>query len=156
LRLVEGYERSMFTVERSFTVTAPADVVVDYLSDFGHAEEWDPGTQRCTRNDAGPIAPGARWHHVSKVLGVTTELTYTLKELNTDTIVLVGTNAGATSTDTITVRPNGAGSRLTYHVDLEMHGISKLAAPVMKREMEKLGTETESQMTRVLNRLPAR
>jgi hypothetical protein len=33
--------------------------------------------------------------------GVTTELTYTLRQLTSDTIVFVGKNKGATSTDTI-------------------------------------------------------
>jgi hypothetical protein len=50
---------------------------MEYLKDFTHAEEWDPGTQTCTRNDAGPIAVGTSWHNVSKIFGVTTELTYT-------------------------------------------------------------------------------
>jgi carbon monoxide dehydrogenase subunit G len=148
----------MFTVERTFSVTAPADVVVDYLADFAHAEQWDPGTQRCTRNGRGPVVPGATWHHVSTILGATRELTYTLKELEADRIVLVGTNAAATSTDTITVRPkgsgaNGGGSELTHQVDLVVHGVSKLAAPAMKRELEKLGDRTAQQMTTVLNAL---
>jgi carbon monoxide dehydrogenase subunit G len=146
----------MITVERTFSVSTAANVVVDYLADFSHAEQWDPGTQRCTRNGRGPIAPGATWHNVSKVLGVTTELTYTLKELSAERIVLVGTNAGATSTDTITVRPNAGGSELTYHVDLQMHGISKLAAPAMKREMEKRGDQTVHQLSAVLGALPTR
>jgi hypothetical protein len=46
----------MPTVSRSFSVRPPPDHVVDYLKDFGNAVEWDPGTQRCTRIDSGPIA----------------------------------------------------------------------------------------------------
>jgi hypothetical protein len=126
---------------------------MEYLKDFTHAEEWDPGTQTCTRNDAGPIAVGTSWHNVSKIFGVTTELTYTLAELDVNKIVLVGTNDRATSTDTITVTASGAGSELTYTADLVMKGAAKLATPAMKLIFEKLAGDTEKQMTEVLNKL---
>ncbi|GAB2460474.1 SRPBCC family protein [Jatrophihabitans fulvus] len=150
-----GYETGMTQVERTFEVTPPPAVVVPYLADFGNATEWDPGTEECTRNDSGPIAVGANWHNVSKIMGLKTELTYTLDTLTDDTIVLVGKNDTATSIDTITVRPSGTGSEITYHVDLEMHGAAKLGTPVMKLVFEKLGGDTEDQMTEVLNKLGA-
>jgi carbon monoxide dehydrogenase subunit G len=145
----------MPTVTRSFRVTPGPQTVVGYLSDFGNAEQWDPGTVTCTRNDAGPVAVGASWHNVSKVAGVTTELTYTLQRLTSDTIVFVGNNKGATSTDTITVVPDGAGSNVTYRADLEMHGAAALLAPAMKLIFEKVANDTEKRLTQVLNTLPA-
>jgi carbon monoxide dehydrogenase subunit G len=143
----------MPTVSRTFTVNPAPAVVVDYLKDFSHAEAWDPGTQTCTRNDQGPVAVGATWHNVSKILGVKAELTYTLEKLTADTIVLVGRNDSATSTDTITVHPAGGGSEITYEAVLEMHGAAKLAGPIMKLEFEKLAGDTEKQMTEVLNKI---
>ncbi len=143
----------MTSVSRTFTVNPSPNAVIDYLKDFEHAEQWDPGTEKCTRNDAGPIAVGASWHNVSKIAGTTTELTYTLDQLTADKIVLVGKNDSATSTDTITVTPAGAGSEITYHADLQMHGIAKLATPAMKLIFEKLAGDTEKRMTEVLNGL---
>lgn len=143
----------MTSVERTFTVDAAPNVVIDYLMDFGNAPEWDPGSQSCDRIDDGPVVVGSSWHNVSKILGKSTELTYTLESLTDDTVVLVGKNDTATSTDTITVRPADAGSEIIYHVDLDMHGIAKLAAPVMKIEFERLGVKTEKQMTERLNSL---
>ena len=143
----------MITVSRTFAVPATPAAVLDYLKDFGNAVEWDPGTQSCTRTDSGPIEVGAQWHNVSKILGVTAELTYTLEKLEPDTIVLVGRNEKSTSTDTITVRPAGDGTELTYRAELEMHGLAKLATPVMKLEFEKLAGQTEKQLTEVLTGL---
>ena len=143
----------MTTVTRTFAVDPAPATVIDYLRDFAHAEEWDPGTERCTRTDSGPIEPGATWHNVSKIAGVSTELDYTLTELTSDKIVLVGKNDTATSTDTITVRPAGTGSEITYRADIEMHGAAKLATPVVKLVFEKIGGETAKQMTQVLNHL---
>jgi carbon monoxide dehydrogenase subunit G len=144
----------MTAVTRTFAVTTAPAEVINYLKDFSNAEQWDPGTESCTRMDDGPVAPGARWHNVSKIAGISTELTYTLEKVTVDTIVLVGKNDTATSTDTITVKPDGDdGSNVTYHADLEMHGVAKLASPAVKLVFEKLGSDTEKQLTEVLNGL---
>ncbi|MBD3915680.1 SRPBCC family protein [Nocardioides hwasunensis] len=145
----------MTTVSRTFDVHPEPAVVVDYLKDFSNAEEWDPGTESCTRNDSGPVQVGSTWHNTSKIAGVSTELTYTLEQLTADTIVLVGRNDTATSTDTITVVPNpdGSGSRVTYEAVIELKGAAKIADPIMKIVFEKIGGDTEDDMTNVLNRL---
>jgi carbon monoxide dehydrogenase subunit G len=146
----------MPTVARSFTVTTPPPQVVDYLKDFGNTEEWDPGTQQCTRRGDGQIGVGTSWHNVSKIFGVTAELTYTLKKLTDSTLVFVGENKSSTSTDTITVDADDSGSRLTYRADLEMKGAAKILNPVMKLVFEKLASDTERQLSAVLNRLGAK
>jgi carbon monoxide dehydrogenase subunit G len=146
----------MTTVSRTFDVRPQPSVVLDYLKDFSNAEEWDPGTESCTRNDSGPVRVGSTWHNVSKIAGVSTELTYTLDQLTDDTVVLVGTNDTATSTDTITVVPSPdlpGGSRVTYEAVIELSGAAKIADPVMKIVFEKIGNDTEDDMTTVLNRL---
>lgn len=146
----------MPTVSRTFSVLAPPRKVIEYLADFSNAEEWDPGTQSCTRNDSGPVQPGANWHNTSKIAGVTTELTYTLETLNSDLVVLVGRNKTATSTETISVVPDGSGSQITYRNDVELNGLAKLGSPVMKLLFEKLGVDTERQLVEVLNGLAAK
>jgi carbon monoxide dehydrogenase subunit G len=145
----------MITIVRMFTVAAPAEAVLGYLKDFGTTEEWDPATRQTTRLGTGPLAVGASWHNTSKVLGVRTDLTYTLEAAGSDRLVFVGRDEGATSTGTITVRPVAGGTEVTYHRELEVHGLAKLASPVMKIEFERLGTETATRLTGILNRLPA-
>lgn len=146
----------MATVSRTFTVNPPPADVVDYLKDFSNAEQWDPGTRSCKRTGSGPIGDGASWHNVSKIVGVTAELDYTLDKLIDRTLVFVGKNKSATSVDTITVDAFGAGSVITYRADLTMHGPAKLLDPVMKLVFEKLANDTEKQMTDVLNKQLAR
>lgn len=142
-------------VTRTMTVAAPPDRVVNYLKDFANAEDWDAGTQRCTRNDAGPIKAGSSWHNVSKVFGVTAELTYTLEKLSDRSLIFVGTNARSTSRDEITVDGAEVGSIVTYRADLTMHGAAKLLNPIMKLAFDRLADDTEKQMTKVLNGLGA-
>ena len=140
-------------VARSFSISPSPQTVLGYLVDFSRAEQWDPGTVTCTREGDGPITVGTSWRNVSKVAGRSTELTYTLEKQTPDTLVFVGRNKGATSTDTITVVPDGSGSKLTYAADLELHGASKLISPAMKLIFEKLASDTEKQLKVVLNGL---
>jgi carbon monoxide dehydrogenase subunit G len=143
----------MSSVSRSFSVDVPPEVVVPYLADFAHAEQWDPGTVRCVRNDDGPVRIGASWHNTSRIVGLSTELTYTLKELTGNRIVLVGINDTATSTETIEVSPSGAGSSITYTNDLHFNGLARLVTPLAKIIFEKLGNDTEKQLVKTLNAL---
>lgn len=142
-------------MSRTFDVRPAPDLVLAYLKDFSNAEDWDPGTESCVRTDTGPVQVGSTWHNTSKIAGITTELDYTLETLTHDTIVLVGRNDTATSTDTITVVPNpeGPGSRITYEAVIELSGAARIADPIMKIVFEKIGSDTEDDMTTVLNRL---
>lgn len=143
----------MPTASRTFTVTPPPEIVVDYLKDFHHAEQWDPGTRTCERIDSGPVAEGSFWHNVSKIYGVTAELTYKLEELTDRRVVFVGENQLSRAIDTITVEAEGSGSVITYVADLEMRGSAKLLSPVMKLVFERMAGDTEKQMATVLNQL---
>ena len=141
-------------MSRTFSVSPTPHQVVDYLKDFGNAVEWDPGTQECTRIDNGPIVQGASWRNVSKILGVTAELTYTLETLSDSNLVFVGKNKSATSSEKIYVDATDKGSVITYRNELEMHGLTALLNPVLKLYFEKLANDTEKQLASVLNRLP--
>lgn len=70
--------------------------------------------------------------------------------------MLVGRNDTATSTETIDVTPSGAGSEITYTNELQFNGLAKVAAPLGKVVFEKLGNDTEKQLTDVLNGLARR
>lgn len=143
----------MTEISRTFTVSPAPATVLDYLKDFSHAEEWDPGTETCTRIDDGPVAVGSRWHNTSKIAGVSTELVYELTELTDDHVQFKGSNETATTVDTITVVPHADGSEITYVADIQMQGAAKLATPVVKLVFEKIGSDTEDDMVRVLNNL---
>ncbi|GLW90096.1 SRPBCC family protein [Actinokineospora globicatena] len=141
----------MVDVERSFTVQAEPEAVVDYLKDFARTEEWDPGTVSCRRVDEGPIRVGSTWHNVSKFLGSETELTYQLTVSEPRRLQFVGKNDTATSTDDIRVGPGErpGETQLVYHAHIEFHGAAKLATPVAKIALEKLGNDTEKNLVRL-------
>jgi len=138
-------------VTRTFIVDKPASVVVPYLADFGHAVDWDPGTQSCERQDAGPVHVGSTWRNVSKFMGRETVLDYRLQNLQPDRVTLVGSNKTASSTDDITVidKPPSA-CEITYQARIELHGLARIGEPVVKAAMERLGDDVAKQMQQAI------
>lgn len=145
----------MVSVQRVMTVSTPVETVIDYLADFGHAEVWDPGTKTCTRaDDGGPVDIGSTWRNVSVFNGRETELTYRLVGRTSSRVTFVGENSTVTATNDIRVEPTeSGGSTVTYHADLRLKGLVKLAAPFLHREFERLGNEVERTLPPVLERL---
>ena len=143
----------MIDVERTFEVRQPSSTVVDYLKDFAHAEQWDPGTKSCTRTDSGPVQVGSTWHNVSEIKGHETELAYRLDELSPNHIKFVGENKGATSIDEMTFVASGSETTITYHSHVEFHGLAKIASPFLHGEFKELGVTTERQITEAINSL---
>jgi hypothetical protein len=130
----------MIVVERTFAVTAAPGAVLGYLQDFANAQEWDPSGVRTSRLGEGPIVPGTHWRHVRKVFGVTAELTYTLVSAEPSRLLFHGRSEGATCIDTVTLAALPGGTEVTYRAEIEMHGLAKLATPLLRTEFEKLAS----------------
>ncbi|SDO93100.1 Carbon monoxide dehydrogenase subunit G [Nakamurella panacisegetis] len=143
----------MVRVTRTFTVSTPIEKVVEYLSDFGHAEQWDPGTKTCKRVDTGPVHEGSSWTNVSQFRGKETTLDYRLLKRQPRRLVFEGRNKRATSTDDINLSPVGGGTLITYEANIAFHGVLRLVGWAVQGEFNRLGDRTAEQMTRVLNAL---
>lgn len=146
----------MIVVERTFTVTAAPGTVLGYLQDFANAQEWDPTAWRTSRVGAGPITPGTHWRHVRKLYGVTAELIYTLIAAEPGRLVFHGRSEGATCVDTVQLHPVPGGTEVTYRVELEMHGLAKLATPFLRGEFEKFASVSVTAVTAALEPAGAR
>jgi carbon monoxide dehydrogenase subunit G len=145
----------MVDVTRTFTVQRPQSQVVTYLRDFSHAVHWDPGTQSCEQIGDGPIGLGTRWHNVSKLYGISTELEYELTRDDPDHVVMTGRNKTATSTDDLSFRSAGPSStEITYHAHVEFNGIAKAADPLAQLAFNRLAGSVPKQLTETLESLP--
>lgn len=145
----------MVDVTRKFTAEVPIEKAAAFLRDFANATSWDPGTQSCTQISDGPIALGTEWHNVTKLFGVTTELTYTLVTDELTRVVLKGTNKTATSIDDMTLTSLGPNStEIEYLASVEFNGIAKIATPFLKLGFEaQVAPELVKMMTGALEAL---
>lgn len=140
-------------VERTFTVPRPAEAVFDYLSDFAHTTEWDPGTVTTTRT-SGDGGVGTTYANTSQFMGRTVDLTYETTAFERPSRVQFrGTNKSATATDTLSFSPDADGSatRIHYRADFDFGFLLNLVAPVVLRgKLDALADETVEQITRTL------
>ena len=144
----------MTTIARTVSTTRPPDVVFSYLADFRNAVEWDLATISCERV-SGDGGPGTVYRTVSEFAGTEVELRYTVETVDEPSrFVIVGRNASTTSHDTITVSPRGErGSSVVYRAELTFTGVTKLASPVMRPLLDRLGDRTAEQLKTALDRL---
>jgi hypothetical protein len=143
----------MIVVERTLAVNAAPGPALRYLTDLGNTAACNPAVRQTIRTGTGPIRPGTCWRQVCHILGVTTELTYMLVGMGPSGLEFHGRNEGATCVDKVAVRAAPTGCEITYRVELEMHGLAKLASPLIKMEFEKLGTAGAAALTTALNQL---
>ena len=141
----------MIELERTTSVSRRLDDVVEYLSDFGHTEQWDAGTRTCTRIDDGPVRVGARWRNVSEFRGRQTELVYTLRRLEQRRLTFTGENKTVSTTDDLTFEAEGEVTRIRYLALFDFHGIAALAQPFVRGSLHRLADDTIEQLTRVLD-----
>jgi hypothetical protein len=135
------------------TVDRPLGMVVDYLADFAHTEQWDPGTVSCVRTDAGPVVVGSTWRNVSVFLGRRAELDYRLERREPGRLTFVGRNAQAVTVDDMTFQAQGAKTRIVYEADIQFSGLVRLAVPFLKPAFHRLADEVSEQLPATVNAL---
>lgn len=141
-------------IERRIATHQEAGAVFSYLSDFETSTEWDPGTVRTVR-ESGDGGVGTRYRNTSTFLGRTTEVLYTVVELDPGArIMLRGENASLIARDTITVTatPQG-GSLVDYSARFDFRGWVRLLGPVLALGLNRLGDDAARQMKGALDRL---
>jgi carbon monoxide dehydrogenase subunit G len=142
----------MVSVERTFTTRTPPDVVFDFLADFSHAEEWDPGTVECHRIE-GAGGVGTRYRNVSKFLGRTTTVEYVTEELERPRLLhFRGHNEQFTGHDRLRLEPVGPGTRIVYEAELVFSGSARLVTPLVAAYLPFLANKTVAQMRDRLDR----
>jgi len=141
------------TVERTLVIEQSPEVVFEYLEDFAHTEEWDPGTISCVRLDHGPLLVGSRWRNVSRFRGRETALEYALVRRDPGHLVFRGENRTVVAVDDLTINAHDQGCRLVYRAELNFKGLAALVAPLLRRSFEELADQVEQKLPSVLAHL---
>lgn len=140
-------------LRRIVTVEKPLNQVFAYLSDFTTTTEWDPGTVETVRT-SGDGGFGTEYLNTSTFAGRQTQLTYVVQDLVPNRhIALRGENKTVIAHDTMTFRPAGIGTEVTYTADFTFKGLARFLAPLLKPAFVRLGNEAETGMAKALARL---
>ena len=131
----------MRSVTGTRTVPCSPEAAFAALADFSRCQEWDPGVAHAERLDNGPIAVGSRFMVHARFLGQTISMQYqVLVHEAPARLVLVGRADRSTATDRLTFRAVPEGTEITWRLELQMHGISKLSEPLLGPALNHLAT----------------
>lgn len=128
----------MITVKETIQTTLPPAAAFDYLSQFEHTSEWDPGTPVVEKKSPGPVAAGTEYYAEAEFNGKRQPIDYVVQKLAASSITLRGENKRVISVDTIEVAPAGSGSSVTYTAEFTLKGIARLVEPFVKGRFQEL------------------
>jgi Polyketide cyclase / dehydrase and lipid transport len=130
------------------------EVTFQYLADFAHAREWDPGVVEGENLTGQPIGPGSRFRLVSRFLGRRVPLEYRIVAFEPPgRVVFQADQAAVYSTDEIRFVPGGAGTSVTYDADLRWKGtLGRLMDPLLGLALRRIGDRAAAGLDNALNR----
>jgi hypothetical protein len=139
--------------ETTISCPAPADVVSDFMADFRHCADWDPGVSSAELLSGEPTQQGARF----RVVAGGFPLVYELREHRGGAFVeLYGTHPVMVSLDQITITPRADGScDTTYRAQVDLRGPLRVFHPIFGPVFQRVGGRAGPGLTRALNALPA-
>jgi hypothetical protein len=118
----------------------PPDVAFDYLAEFHHAAEWDPGVEEAAALTPGPARRGSRFRVVVSFLGRRIPLEYEITHHERpQRLILEGGDDSLFSRDELTFAERAGGTRVTYEACLELRGLRRLADPLLDVAFQIIG-----------------
>jgi hypothetical protein len=123
-------------VEAQVDIKRSSEDVFDYCSDHTHEPEWNPMMMRIEKLTAGPIGVGTRYT-TWFVKGPPMALACVRYERPT-TWALVGESPRLKASFGGRVQPTQDGAHLVMRMEIELHGLLRLAAPLLRRREQTL------------------
>ena len=140
-------------ITEQIEVARDAAATFDYVSEFEHTAEWDPGIAEARKLTDGPVRVGSEYDVVALFRGKRQRFRYRVTEFDEGRrIVLAGDGEKARSVDEIVVEPAGSGSRITYRAEITLKGLRRIAEPLLKPMVNQTGEDAVAGLKRTLDR----
>jgi len=118
-------------VEAEVDIKRSPEDVFDYCSDHRHEPEWNPMMKRIEKLTGGPIGAGTRYA-AEFVKGPPMVMECTRCE-RPATWSLTGDSPALKASGDWRVLPTADGAHLVVRVEMEPHGLLRLAGPLLRR-----------------------
>lgn len=125
---------SAVIIETAIDINRSPEDVFDYCSDHTHEPDWNPMMKNIERLTDGPTGVGTRYA-IKFVKGPPMIMECTHYEPPT-AWSLVGESRAMRARGSWWVAPTSAGARLTMRTELELHGLLKVAGPLVRRKQQ--------------------
>jgi carbon monoxide dehydrogenase subunit G len=140
-------EARMINQEISQEINAPVEKVFAFVTDLRNVTKWQTGIVESTQTPDGPTKVGSQNKIVRTLLGQRVEATIEVTELVPNKKFAARSKSGPLQLGlTQTYESVGAGTKLTFQIEMEAGGFFKLAEGVLAGNMKK---ELEAQAAKL-------
>ena len=141
----------MISIESSEWIDRPAEQVFAFVSDVRNDPQWHTDVLEAEYDGPGPLATGTAFRTRFKPFMGLSEGRGTVTAYEPPRRVVFTAQMGTLEPVlTLTVEPDGGGSRITRHLDMEPHGMLKIMAPFTGGMMRKRNAGFLTNLKRVL------
>ncbi len=132
----------MIRLSESIHVRKDVITVFEYVSDFSHIQEWDPGVVSSQKSRPGKTAIGSTYDLVLKFGPFRPKMRYTIIAYEPcSKVVLRGEAESFRAIDTICFKTTATGTKIDYQADIRFSGFGRYAeqwlSPVLKQTGQK-------------------
>ena len=130
----------MAPIVSSIEIARPPEEVFAYATDPARFAEWQDDVVGVRVEGRGPLGVGSRFTTTRRIGGAERTMTQEVTELAAPRRwAAAGVDGPVRPSATVTVEPlgGGAGSRVTFALDFEGHGIGRPLLPMVRRQAEK-------------------
>lgn len=132
----------MIRLQETRTVSAPIAAAFDYAANFENIEDWDPGVVTSTKVGTGSAAVGSVFDLVTVFKGRTSDMTYTITELDRPhRVVLKGEGKLLSAVDTMEFSETAEGTEIRYTADLTFKGIARVGTLFIRDDLDQIGRD---------------
>jgi carbon monoxide dehydrogenase subunit G len=143
------------TFENQITIARSAEEVFAFVSDPCNDPKWHTDVLEVHRTDDGPAGVGTTYATRFKPFMGQSEGTVTVREYAPPQRVVFDGEVGTMApTITLTVEPDGPGTRFTRHVAIQTRGLLRVLAPLMTPMARKESTRFLANLKRELEAGP--
>lgn len=129
----------MIEVTSEVAIDRPADEVFAFLADAENNPAWQQGMERCRWTTSPPIREGSTYEQEARMLGKPITSTFEVVEFEPGRRITIRTIESTFPIEvTRSVEPAGESTCIARaHVTGDPSGVFKLAAPLMRRMVER-------------------
>lgn len=141
----------MVTLRHELEVARPLDEVFAFIGDFSNTSAWDPGVADARALTDGPIAVGSRYALTVRFGDRKLPMIYEVTRFDPPRLVtLHGSGSTVDAVDDIRFTQTPVGTRIDYVADLRLKGVLRLAEPLVRGRLRKVGVDAMAGMERAL------
>jgi len=132
----------LIRIQEARTIPLPRHEAFEFVADFTHVEEWDPGITASAKIGNDEVGVGTQFAVESNFAGRSLPLTYTVEEWDApERAVLYTETSRFSGRDTITFHEVAEGTAIDYVAEFQFKGVMRFIEPLLRPTFRKIGVE---------------